>query len=185
MTAEVSSDYIGLRTVQEQLRITKENLRLQQEIYQTVKGKYDNGLADTAALNQAEYAVQTTKAALPALEQQEEAYKKCARRFDRRTAGKRFRLERPRRGLIGKPFVFRVENLYNYPLNAVRNRPDVRMAENALIARNAAIGEAVAELFPECQSQRHVGLAGQKVFGYRFFFGGGLWFCARGQFAAV
>lgn len=30
----------------------------------------------------------------------------------------------------------------------MRNRPDVRMAENALIAKNAAIGQAVAELFP-------------------------------------
>lgn len=75
MTAETASDYIGLKTAQEQLRITKENLRLQQDIYQTVKEKYDNGLADDAALNQAEFAVQTTKALLPALEQQEESYK--------------------------------------------------------------------------------------------------------------
>mgnify|MGYP002147432206 CR=1 FL=1 len=32
-----------MKTAQEQLRITKENLRLQQDIYQTVKEKYDNG----------------------------------------------------------------------------------------------------------------------------------------------
>lgn len=162
MTAEVSSDYIGLRTVQEQLRITKENLRLQQEIYQTVKGKYDNGLADTAALNQAEYAVQTTKALLPALEQQEEAYKNALAVLTGELPGSVSGLERPRRGLIGKPFVFRVENLYNYPLNAVRNRPDVRMAENALIARNAAIGEAVAELFPNVSLSGMLGWQARK-----------------------
>ena len=58
--------------------------------------------------------------------------------------------------------MFRVENLYNYPLNAVRNRPDVRMAENALIARNAAIGEAVAELFPNVSLSGMLGWQARK-----------------------
>ena len=148
MTAETASDYIGLKTAQEQLRITKENLRLQQDIYQTVKEKYDNGLADDAALNQAEFAVQTTKALLPALEQQEESYKNALAVLLGVLPGSLTGLDDDGDNLIGRPFFFHVKNLYNFPLAAVRNRPDVRMAENALIAKNAAIGQAVAELFP-------------------------------------
>ncbi len=148
MTAEVANDYIGLRTVQEQLRITKENLRLQQDIYRTVKEKYDNGLADESALNQAEYAVQTTKAQLPALERQEESYKNALAVLLGQLLGTLNGLETPKNSIVRRPFVFRVENLYNYPVSVVRNRPDVRMAENNLIAKNAAIGQAVAELFP-------------------------------------
>ncbi len=148
MTAEVANDYIGLRTAQEQLRITKENLRLQQDIYQTVKEKYDNGLADDAALNQAEFAVQTTKALLPALEQQEESYKNALAVLLGELPGSLPELEKDKNNLIGRSFFFHVDNLYNYPVSSVRSRPDVRMAENVLIAKNAAIGQAVADLFP-------------------------------------
>lgn len=148
MTAEIANDYIGLRTVQEQLRITKENLRLQQDIYRTVKEKYDNGLADESALNQAEYAVQMTKAQLPALEQQEESYKNALAVLLGQLPGTLNGLTPKKNNIVRRPFVFRVENLYNYPVSVVRNRPDVRMAENNLIAKNAAIGQAVADLFP-------------------------------------
>lgn len=148
MTAEVSSDYVGLRTAQEQLRITRENLRLQQEIYQTVKAKYDNGLADLAALNQAEFAVQTTKSLLPAFEQQEEAYRNALAVLLGVLPGEIYGLDDAAKNIVERPFKFNVENLYNYPVDAVRNRPDVKMAENNLIAKNADIGQAVAELFP-------------------------------------
>lgn len=119
MTAETASDYIGLKTAQEQLRITKENLRLQQDIYQTVKEKYDNGLADDAALNQAEFAVQTTKALLPALEQQEESYKNALAVLLGVLPGSLTGLDDDGDNLIGRPFFFHVENLYNFPLAAV------------------------------------------------------------------
>ena len=92
--------------------------------------------------------MQTTKALLPALEQQEESYKNALAVLLGVLPGSLTGLDDDGDNLIGRPFFFHVENLYNFPLAAVRNRPDVRMAENSLIAKNAAIGQAVAELFP-------------------------------------
>ncbi len=148
ITGETASDYIALKTVQEQQRITKENLRLQQDIYQTVKEKYDNGLVDASALNQAEFAVQTTKALLPALEQQEESYKNALAVLLGVLPGSLKELERNQNNLVRRRLFFPVDKLYHFPLAAIRNRPDVQMAENMLIAKNAAIGQAVSELFP-------------------------------------
>lgn len=75
MAAEVANNYISLRTAQEQLRVARENLKLQQEIYQLVQQKYDVGLTDFIALNQAQYAVESTKTLIPQLESEIEAYK--------------------------------------------------------------------------------------------------------------
>lgn len=77
---------------------------MQQDIYQTVKEKYDNGLADDAALNQAEFAVQTTKALLPALEQQEESYKNALAVLLGVLPGSLTGLDDDGDNLIGRPF---------------------------------------------------------------------------------
>ena len=148
MTAEVANDYINLRTIQEQLKITKENLLLQQKIYQTVKEKYANGLTDDTALYQADYAVEQTKALLPSLQQQEENYLNALAVLLGVLPGDIPELNIHENNIITKSFVFHLENLYNFPISVIRNRPDVRMAENNLIAKNALIGQAVADLFP-------------------------------------
>ncbi len=148
MAAEAAADYLALRTVQEQLRITAENLRLQKDIRQTVQDKYDSGLADSAALAQAAYAVETTAAQIPELEQREENYKNALAVLLGKLPGNIDGLEKNAPNLIRRPLAFRVENLYDFPLSVVRCRPDVRMAENNLIAKNAAVGQAVAKLFP-------------------------------------
>ena len=75
ITAEVTGNYIGLREAQEKLFIAQKNLVLQQDILQTVRDKYTAGIADELALNQAEYAVETTKSSIPPLTQQIESYK--------------------------------------------------------------------------------------------------------------
>ena len=75
ITAEVTGNYIGLREAQEKLFIAQKNLALQQDILQTVRDKYTAGIADELALNQAEYAVETTKSSIPPLKQQIESYK--------------------------------------------------------------------------------------------------------------
>ena len=75
ITAEVAADYIGLRTSQAALDIAESNLKLQSDIFDLIKVKYDNGLVDTIAYNQAKYAVETTKALIPDLQSSIEAYK--------------------------------------------------------------------------------------------------------------
>ncbi|MGN0914121.1 MAG: TolC family protein, partial [Alphaproteobacteria bacterium] len=67
LAAETANNYINLRMAQEQLEIANKNLRLQQDIFETVKEKHAAGLADDIALNQSQYAVENTKTIIPAL----------------------------------------------------------------------------------------------------------------------
>ena len=148
LTAETAENYINLRATQEQIRIVKRNLFLQREIYQTVSEKYDNGLTDEASLRQAAYAVNTTRAELPELYRQEEGFRNALAVLLGVLPGEIDGLGEDKKNLVGRNFSFDAENLYKIPLSAVRNRPDVRLAENNLIAKNAVIGQAVADLFP-------------------------------------
>ena len=77
LVAEIADTYIGLRTAQEQLRISRENLKLQRDIAGLVAEKYRAGLTDDIALNQANYAVETTQSLIPALAQQVTASSKA------------------------------------------------------------------------------------------------------------
>lgn len=67
LVAEIADTYIGLRTAQEQLRISRENLKLQRDIAGLVAEKYRAGLTDDIALNQANYAVETTQSLIPGI----------------------------------------------------------------------------------------------------------------------
>lgn len=160
MTAEVANIYILLRTMQEQLRISHENLKLQQDILETVRAKYKSGLADDAALNQAEYAVQTTKALIPDLEYQENAYKNALAILLGRLPGSVEGLEPSSSNPVAVTFDFNLNLLSEFPLEAVRGRPDVRAAENMLISKNADIGRAVAALFPSVSISAALGWQG-------------------------
>ncbi|MBP3545901.1 MAG: TolC family protein [Alphaproteobacteria bacterium] len=148
LTAEVANNYILLRTTQERLRISKQNLYLQQEILNTVKNKFDAGLADNTALNQAKYAVQTTQSLLPDLEYQEESYKNAIAILLGKLPGDIKELNDVSNNMVSKIFVFDVKQLRGFPIEVIRNRPDVKMAENMLISKNADIGQAVANMFP-------------------------------------
>lgn len=148
MTAEVANNYILLRTTQERLRISKQNLRLQKEIYNTVRDKYKSGLADDIALNQAEYAVQTTKSLLPDLEYQVKAYKNAIAILLGKLPEEIEELNITENNIVRKTFVFNLQKLKEFPIEVIRNRPDVKMAENMLISKNADIGQAVADMFP-------------------------------------
>ena len=50
--------------------------------------------------------------------------------------------------LLDKKFSFDLDQLYELPVDVVRNRPDVQAAEQQLIAENALIGNAIANLYP-------------------------------------
>ncbi len=168
LTAEVANNYFLLKTAQEQLRIAKNNLKLQQDIFQTVQEKYTSGLTDSADYNQARYAVETTKALIPTLEYQIEAYKNALAVLagvlpDNLPAN----ILDIGRNPVNKAYQYDTANLYNLPADIIRTRPDVRAAERALTAQNAAIGQAVAELYPNFSISGLLGFqssAGSKLF---------------------
>lgn len=149
ITAEVANTYFQLKTAQEKLRIAKNNLALQRDIYQTVQQKYEAGIADTAAYNQARYVVETTKALIPQLEYQIEAYKNALAALVGTLPDQLpVTIADGGKNPVNTAYRFDTKKLYNLPSAIIRSRPDVQASERALAAQNAAIGQAVAELYP-------------------------------------
>jgi outer membrane protein TolC len=65
LSSEVALDYLTLRTLQERLAVAQENLALQMETLDLVRSRHDAGLVDSLALNQARYAIEQTRSAIP------------------------------------------------------------------------------------------------------------------------
>ena len=149
ITAEVIANYINLRLAQEKLGIANKNLRLQRDIMQTVKDKYNAGIADALALNQAEFAVEKTKASIPPLKTQIENYQNAiAVLLGVLPDNLPVNLNKHKRNITNTAFKYNVQKLYNLPLGVIRSRPDVMAAEMSIRAQNASVNEAITSLYP-------------------------------------
>ena len=149
ITAEVATTFFELKNVHENLRIAHENLKLQQDIFNTVSEKYKVGLTDKSAYNQAKYVLSNTKALIPSLETSEKSYINalavlCGTLADRLPVI----ISEKDKNTLSRMYKYDLKTLYNLPASIIRTRPDVKAAERALAAQNAAIGQAVAELYP-------------------------------------
>lgn len=149
VTAELASNYINLKLAVEKLRIARQNVALQKDIFATVQAKYKNGLTDEIAYNQAEYLLNTTTAQIPALQNEIEQYKNALSVL----AGvlpSQLPLDVEKRSpIFMNNYKYDVAALYNLPAYVIRSRPDVAAAEQNLVAQNALIGAAVADLYPD------------------------------------
>jgi hypothetical protein len=144
LAAEIGSGYITLRTLQEQLRITRENLDIQKKSLGITIKRHEAGFVSGLDVSNAQAIVASTSAQIPNLESQ-----------IRQTI---YRLSL----LLGEEpgaLVAELSPLPSMPLpprglppampgTLLEQRPDVRSAEESLHAATARIGVAVAALFP-------------------------------------
>lgn len=166
MAGEVANNYINLRTNQEQLRVARNNLKLQKDIYELVKQKYDVGLTDFIALNQSQYAVESTKTLIPQLETNIEGYKNAlAVLLGVLPDDLQYTLDNTTDNLIRRKLSYNLKQLYRLRVDVIRNRPDVRLSEQNLIAQNAAVGEAIANLYPNVSITGFIGWQGAQISG--------------------
>ena len=150
LEAEVAQYYITYRTAQQLLKNAEENLKLQKNIFETVQEKYNAGLADDIALNQAKYTVETTRMQIPTLKTQQQAAANALALLVGQLPGTLDKeLQKNKKNLVADVFRFNVQTIYELPADIIRNRPDVRAAEEDLIAQNAAVGVAIADMFPK------------------------------------
>lgn len=150
MTADVATAYINLRTAEQLLENAKNNLKIQQDIYQTVLAKYKAGLTDEITSDQAKYLVETTRMSIPQLEYQRTAAQNALALLLGKLPGTlNDKLNKEKKNLVQKTFKYNVATLYELPADAIRTRPDVRSAEEQLIAQNAEVGVAIADMFPK------------------------------------
>jgi len=67
------------------------------------------------------------------------------------------------RNIMLEPFLFDISLVHQAGVSLLRNRPDVRVAEEELIGQNAAVGAAVADLFPKISLSSLFGFQNDKI----------------------
>ena len=160
LSAEIGTQYITLRTVQERLDVARTNLAIQTETYDILKSRLDSGIGDELAVNQAKYNVEQTRASIPALLVQEEACKNALAILSGTMPGMLHELLKP---VPERDWLVEPQKLEDIPLDVIRIRPDIRAAERRLAAQVASVGVAKSYLFPKLYINGSLGLESLKA----------------------
>lgn len=145
LSSEVAVNYISLRTLQQRLQIARNNLALQQDTLEMLQSRYDAGLSNALALSQAQYTLEQTKSSIPPLETNIEALKNGLALLTGLVPGA---LEETLSAVKPIPQAD-ISVMVGIPANALRQRPDIRAAERALVAQIARKKSAQADLWPK------------------------------------
>jgi len=152
--AELARDYIQLRGAQAQLRITRDNLKIGQEILDLTQTRQQKGLTTGLDAENAAALVESVRAELPMLEQQEvQAINALSLLLDMPPGALRSELATARPVPPAPAHV-----PLGIPSELARRRPDIRQAEADLHAATATIGVAVGDFYPKLQFNGTVGL---------------------------
>ena len=154
LLAEVALNYVEVRTYQARLAVAEENLEAQDETYQLTQWRYQAGLSDELAVQQARYNLESTRSQIPTLRTGlEEAMNRIAVLLGEQPGKVHEELKKP----VPIP-VAPLKVAVGVPADVLRRRPDVRRAERELAAQTARIGVATADLYPKLSLSGSIGL---------------------------
>jgi len=153
LTAELVRGYVEYRSLQNQLHITRANLKAQQHTQQLTEKLFNEGAGTRHDIVRARAQAENTEAEIPALEGQMIA----ALRQLEMLAGKHpgaLAADLAEPGAV--PTAPR-QALLASPAATIRHRPDLVIAERRLAAATAIHGAAIAELFPKISLSAFLG----------------------------
>ena len=143
LVSDVASDYFALLQLDLQLQITHETVKTQEDSVKLTKLRVEHGVATKLDVLQAQQVLDSANATIPDLErqiaQEENAISILLGNYP---------LAVPR----GRPLVEQwlpPEVPPGLPSSLIERRPDIREAEQILVAANAEIGVAKAQFFPQ------------------------------------
>ena len=142
--ADVASNYVELRALQERLRYAVSNADTQRETLQLTMDRNRAGLAADLDVRQAELNLATTESFIPSLDRAiGQTIHLLGVLLGEAPAALYAELQEP------MPIPDPPERIaVGLPANLLRQRPDVRSAERQLAAQTARIGVATADLYP-------------------------------------
>ncbi len=167
LIGSVATTYISLLAGDEQLRVTRDALTTREDSFRLTRLRFDNGASSEVDLRQAEQLLETAKATLAQTQRQ--------RAFDENALTLLVGQPLPADLPAGLPLASQqgVGDLpAGLPSDLLTRRPDVRNAEQQLLAANANIGAARAAFFPRISLTANAGTASTELSG---LFKGGSW----------
>jgi NodT family efflux transporter outer membrane factor (OMF) lipoprotein len=144
LLSEVALNYIDYRTLEERIRVAKENIKGQRESLRLTKDRLDAGLASELDVSQVETNVRTSETLIPLLQTQLILAKN---RLSTLVGGYPGSIDKWLAKGRGIPVPRRSAGI-GIPADLIRSRPDIRLAERHLAAQTAQIGVAEADLYP-------------------------------------
>ncbi|MCC7067744.1 MAG: efflux transporter outer membrane subunit [Burkholderiales bacterium] len=154
LVAAVANGYLGLLADDELLRLTRETLTSREQSLKLVQLRFDSGATSELDLRQAQGLVEAARAALAQLERQRALDRNALTLLLGQSPGDDLPSGRPfseQAGLLAELPV-------GLPSELLTKRPDIRAAEQQLIAANANIGAARAAFYPRIALTTSVGL---------------------------
>ena len=143
LVSDVASDYFLLRDLDLQLQITQNTVRTQEDTLKLTQLRLQHGVARMLDVLQARQVLDSANAQIPDLErqigQEEDAISILLGNYPQGVPR-----GRPLQGQALPP-----EVPPGVPSSLLERRPDIREAEQTLVAANAEIGVAKAEFFPQ------------------------------------
>ncbi len=143
LVSDVASDYFSLLQLDLELQITQETIKTQQNSVKLTNLRVDHGVATKLDILQAQQTLDTANAQIPELERQiareENAISILLGNYPQAVT----------RGLplVNQPLPPEVPS--GMPSSLLERRPDIREAEQVLVATNAEVGVAKAQFFPQ------------------------------------
>jgi outer membrane protein, multidrug efflux system len=143
LVSDVASDYFALLELDLELQISRDTVKTQQDSVKLTSFRLDHGVATKLDVLQAQQVLDTANAQIPDLErqigQEEDAISILLGNYPQGV---------PR----GRPLVEQAlppDVPPGLPSSLLERRPDIRQAEQLLVAANAQIGVAKAQFFPQ------------------------------------
>jgi NodT family efflux transporter outer membrane factor (OMF) lipoprotein len=154
LMAEVALNYVEVRTFQARLSAAHANIKTQQETYELNRSRYETGIIDELAVQQALYNLERSRSQIPTLEIGLEAAKNRLAVLMGENPGALHQELGRIKPIPVPPITIAV----GVPAETLRNRPDIRIAERNLAAQTALIGVATADLYPKFRLSGTIGL---------------------------
>lgn len=154
LLSEVALNYFDVRTYQDRLKVAADNLQSQSETHELTQWRFQAGLADELAVQQAHYNLENTRSQIPDLRAGlDAAMNRIAVLLGEQPGAVHDELDNPE-AIPVPPLQVAV----GVPADLLRRRPDVRQAERELAAQTARIGVATADLYPKLTLSGSIGL---------------------------
>jgi NodT family efflux transporter outer membrane factor (OMF) lipoprotein len=155
LIAAVADAYVAIRATEEQLRLARESVAIQQRSYDIVRLLYDNGEKSELDALQAETLLLSSQATIPGLES---TLQQTRNALSVLLGLPPVDLEE---GMVGEGLLPSLPDnvAVGIPANLLRQRPDVRSAELQAMAQNAVVGIANANLYPSFSLNGFLGLS--------------------------
>lgn len=174
LVSDVATTYFNLLALDSQLEIARRTAANRQRFLDLTRSQYDAGTVSMLEVDRASASLSQARAAIPDIERQTAQAENLLSRLLGKNPGE---ITRPAGGVMSMPVPPEVPA--GLPSSLLERRPDIRQAEEGLVASNARVNATKAQLYPTISLTGALGIESDTLHGL-FDGPSGIWSLALG-----